>query len=77
MYNNTNKSEQEFRKKERGIIMKKNNIITYSVDKNLDNKLYLTVQNGEVLVAVPWYYTQSQIQKIIELMKDVLEEKTI
>ena len=46
--------------------MKKSNIITYSVNKNLKNEFYLTVQNGEVLVAAPWYYTQTQIQKIIE-----------
>lgn len=46
--------------------MKKSNIITYSVDKSLKNELYLTVQNGEVLVAAPWYYTQTQIQKVIE-----------
>ena len=46
--------------------MNTNNIITYSVDKNLRNKLYLSVQNGEVLLDVPWYYTKNQIQKIIE-----------
>ena len=51
-------------KKERGIIMNTNNIITYSVDKNLRNKLYLSVQNGEVLLDVPWYYTKNQIQRI-------------
>ena len=46
--------------------MNTNNIITYSVDKNLRNKLYLSVQNGEVLLDVPWYYTKNQIQRIIE-----------
>lgn len=46
--------------------MKRTNIIQYSVNKNLKNEFYLSVQNGEVLVAAPWYYTQNQIQKIIE-----------
>ena len=43
-----------------------NNIITYTVNKNLNNELYLSVQNGEVVVKAPWYYTNNQIQDIIE-----------
>lgn len=42
------------------------NIITYTVNKNLNNELYLSVQNGEVVVKAPWYYTNNQIQNIIE-----------
>ena len=42
------------------------NIITYTVNKNFNNELYLSVQNGEVVVKAPWYYTNSQIQDIIE-----------
>ncbi len=42
------------------------NIITYSVNKNFNNELYLSVQNGEVVVKAPWYYTNNQIQNIIE-----------
>ena len=42
------------------------NIITYTVNKNLNNELYLSVQNGEVVVKAPWYYTNNQIQDIIE-----------
>lgn len=41
-------------------------IITYTVNKNLNNELYLSVQNGEVVVKAPWYYTNNQIQEIIE-----------
>ena len=41
-------------------------IITYTVNKNLNNELYLSVQNGEVVVKAPWYYTNNQIQNIIE-----------
>ena len=42
------------------------NLITYTVNKNFNNELYLSVQNGEVLVKAPWYYTNTQIQEIIE-----------
>jgi len=42
------------------------NIITYTVNKNFNNELYLSVQNGEVVVKAPWYYTNNQIQNIIE-----------
>lgn len=41
------------------------NIITYTVNKNLNNDLYISVQNGEVVVRAPWYYTQNQIQNKI------------
>jgi len=41
-------------------------IITYTVNKNFNNELYLSVQNGEVVVKAPWYYTNNQIQEIIE-----------
>lgn len=42
------------------------NIITYTVNKNFNNELYLSVQNGEVVVKAPWYYTNNQIQDILE-----------
>ena len=42
------------------------NLITYTVNKNFNNELYLSVQNGEVVVKAPWYYTNTQIQEIIE-----------
>jgi len=42
------------------------NIITYTVNKNFNNELYLSVQNGEVVVKAPWYYTNNKIQNIIE-----------
>ena len=42
------------------------NLITYTVNKNFNNELYLSVQNGEVVVKAPWYYTNNQIQDIIE-----------
>lgn len=51
------------------------NIITYTVNKNFNNALYLSVQNGEVIVKAPWYYTQDQIQNIIEEKKNWILKK--
>ena len=49
------------------------NVITYTVNKNFNNELYLSVQNGEVVVKAPWYYTLGQIQNIIEVNKYIRE----
>lgn len=51
------------------------NIIRYTVDKNFNNDFYLSVQNGEVVVKAPWYYTKSQIQSIIEEKKQWILNK--
>jgi len=51
------------------------NIITYTVNKNLNNELYLSVQNGEVVVKAPWYYTNTQIQDVIEEKKQWILNK--
>lgn len=40
-------------------------IIRYTVNKNFNNDLYLSVQNGEVIIKAPWYYTKAQIQNLI------------
>ena len=45
------------------------NIISYTVNKNYNNELYLSVQNGEVVVSAPWYYSVNEIQNIIEEKK--------
>ena len=45
------------------------NVISYTVNKNYNNELYLSVQNGEVVVSAPWYYSVNEIQNIIEEKK--------
>lgn len=44
----------------------KNNVIAYTVSKYMNSDLFISVQNGEVVVKAPWYYTNNQIQEIIE-----------
>lgn len=43
----------------------KNEIITYTVNKIRENNLYISVQNGEVLVRAPWYVTPNKIQEAV------------
>lgn len=45
-------------------------VITYTVDKTSHSSLYISIQNGEVIVKAPWYYTTKQIQEIIEEKKN-------
>lgn len=47
----------------------KKDIITYSVNKVYDRDLYISVQEGEVTVNAPWYYTKSKIQEVVEQKK--------
>lgn len=51
------------------IFGRRNNVITYTVNKATDNNMYITIQNGEVIVNAPWYFTQNKIQAIVEEKK--------
>ena len=53
----------------------KNNVITYTVNKIANSDLYISVQNGEVVIHAPWYTTNRQIQKIVEEKKQWIIEK--
>ena len=44
----------------------KNSIITYTVGKSINNNLYISVQNGEVAVQAPWYFSKNKIQEAVE-----------
>lgn len=52
------------------LIKNNNDIITYTVDKTSNSSLYISIHNGEVIVKAPWYYTQKQIQEVIEEKKN-------
>lgn len=51
------------------------NIITYSVNKVSDKSIYISVQNGEVTVNAPWYYTKNKIQEAVEEKKSWILKK--
>ena len=40
--------------------------IAYTVSKAKVKNLYISIQNGEVVVKAPWYVTASQIQDVVE-----------
>ena len=51
------------------IFGKRNNVITYTVNKATNRDMYITIQNGEVIVNAPWYFTQNKIQAVVEEKK--------
>ena len=53
----------------------KNNVITYTVNKAATSNLYISVQNGEVVINAPWYTTSSQIQRVVEEKKQWILNK--
>ena len=53
----------------------KNNVIAYTVNKELTDSLYISVQNGEVVINAPWYTTRNQIQKAVEEKKNWIINK--
>ena len=57
------------------IFSNRNNVITYTVNKAATSNLYISVQNGEVVINAPWYTTSSQIQKIVEEKKQWILNK--
>lgn len=48
------------------IFGRKNDVITYTVNKAVNRNMYITVQNGEVVVNAPWYFTSNKIQQIVQ-----------
>lgn len=57
------------------LIRTKNNIITYTVNKAYNSDVYISVQNGEVVINAPWYTTNSQIQKLVQERKQWILNK--
>ena len=49
------------------IFNQRKNILMYTIDQGkYNNNLSISVQNGEVVVCAPWYFTRNQIQKVVE-----------
>lgn len=58
-----------------GFLSNKNNVIAYTVSKELTDNLYISVQNGEVVINAPWYTTRNQIQRAVEEKKNWILNK--
>ena len=52
------------------IFGRRDNVITYTVNKAVNTNMYITVQNGEVVVNAPWYFTSNKIQEVIKEIED-------
>ena len=57
------------------IFGRKENVITYTVNKAVNRNMYITVQNGEVVVNAPWYFTSNKIQQIVREKKNWILSK--
>ena len=57
------------------IFGRKENVITYTVNKAVNRNMYITVQNGEVFVNAPWYFTSNKIQQIVQEKKNWILSK--
>ena len=57
------------------IFGRKERVITYTVNKAINNDMYITVQNGEVVVNAPWYFTANKIQEIVQEKKNWILNK--
>ena len=57
------------------IFGRKNNVITYTINKAKNNDLYITIQNGEVVVNAPWYFSSNKIQTLVEEKKNWIINK--
>lgn len=57
------------------IVKTKKNLINYTINKNINTNMYISVQNGEVIVNAPWYFKKEQIDEIVENKKRWIMEK--
>ena len=57
------------------IFGRRDNVITYTVNKAINTGMYITVQNGEVVVNAPWYFTANKIQEAVKAKKDWILSK--
>lgn len=57
------------------MIKSRSNIIAYKVNKEMMTNMYISVQNGEVVVNAPWYLTQNQIQKLVQEKREWILNK--
>lgn len=54
---------------------KNNDFITYTIDKGFTSNLAISVQNGQVAVSAPWYFSTKRINQIIVEKKDWILQK--
>ena len=57
------------------IFGKREKVIAYTVNKAANKDMYITVQNGEVVVNAPWYFSSNKIQEMVQEKKNWILSK--
>ena len=52
-----------------------NKTIAYTINKAKIKNIYITIENGEVVIKAPWYTTRNQIQEVVESKRDWIMKK--
>ena len=52
-----------------------NNVIVYSINRYFSEDISINVQNGEVVVNAPWFFSNNKIKRIIEEKKNIILNK--
>lgn len=58
-----------------GKVKYQNKIIAYTINKAKIKNIYITIENGEVVIKAPWYTTRNQIQEVVESKRDWIMKK--
>ena len=51
------------------------NVISYTIDKAIFSNFAILVENGEVVVKAPWYFSKQRIQEAIKQNKEWIMQK--
>ena len=58
-----------------GKVKYQNKTIAYTINKAKIKHIYITIENGEVVIKAPWYTTRNQIQEVVESKRDWIMKK--
>lgn len=58
-----------------GKVKYQNKTIAYTINKAKIKNIYITIENGEVVIKAPWYTTRNQIQEVVESKRDWIIKK--
>lgn len=58
-----------------GKVKYQNKTIAYTINKAKIKNIYITIENGEVVIKAPWYTTRNQIQEVVESKRDWIMKK--
>ena len=55
--------------------MKNKSVIVYSVNRFLSEDVSINIENGTVVVNVPWFFSNNRIRRIVEEKKNIILDK--